>query len=834
MNQLNSLIREIKGIIENSFTNGRTILVWYDRDGTLSDIIHEAVPQDISIIKFDGSYLKIRATIDGDDPNLERKWFVYIPESPQEPSWIRDYETIIGSKVEYTIEKLLTDHFGLEADQETKQLLSGYGSKLIATHWSEVMERVRPPVSKEELAKALLAAAFELGANFTVSRAIIEYVSDPEQYIQKLDRLQLHKVLAQIIREELGLTNLPIEAPVPPDRLAAAILLSELVVRSGGQGAKEFKHLLPAEGKRRQWVRIADEWMSNIQHRKSFVSWSDKLSKQYDVKGKLFGFDIVKVQSFRVVDDVLLDEVFNRITAGGKDALTHESRTILSIAEARTKAVWADTTPAKSWNIIKTALLLLSKCHEARKDLSKIESGDIEQYLAQYTAEDGWWRLDELHRKLSSHKNQLTDERINTIFVKQATRAYTEWLHNLAMQFSEGVSHLSGWPPVKMSSQLDFWDRVRRIQDKVVVFLVDALRYDLSKELAEKLETSGSKVSIEPMVASIPSVTEVGMASLMPNKGKTLRLDVENGKLRVRLDGGIISTKEGRTRWLQSHFGSQALVMDLKDILRQEIDELRRLAQQVRYIVITHQEVDRAGEFEAEVSLTFFEDIIQRLANLILRLHEAGIRNVVVSTDHGFLIVPEEWKPMLIEGISSKDLSVSRRYVVGRVPKHEGLITFPVSAIGFVGDIDVAIPKGLAMLSIQGEIPRFVHGGLTPQEVFVPYLVSTFEKAEKVHVTIGMPEPITSMKFYIDVTPVEPSSSERARKIQIRIFSEGEEVERSDVVKVHTEARRCWLKLKKNVPKVEVHTLDVETEEILFVKSVGVQLAGYDDLFEQE
>ena len=828
---MNVLMNEIRRIVDDAFTKGQTILVWYDEDGALSEVLPQAIPQDVSFVKYDGSYIKIREIVETEDPELEARWVIYVSESPQRPSWIKDYETIIGCKIEHTLGKVLAERFGLKLDPEIKRLLAGQGGRLLAAKWTEVMEATHPPIAREQVVRGLLASAFNLGAHFTIGRAILEYVSFPEKYQGEMEKLRLHEAFAETIRKEMELLTLSMTAPVDPGRLAAAILLSELVVRSNGLGAREFGHLLPSEERRKQWVQLADEWRSDSRLNQSFKGWSEKLAKQYDVKGKLAGLEIADVQSFAAVDEVLFDEVCSRLAGRGTEALAAQSKTILAIAEVRMRSFWIDTLPGKNWRAIGSAIRLLTGCNEASVALRSMEGKDIDRRIESYVADEGWWKLDELHIELSGELAE--DERVNRIFIEPAITAYAEWLNELNMDFSEVASLLSKWPPSGMRSQLDFWNTAIRsgAEAKVALFLVDALRFDLCKQLAQKLKALGSDVKIEPMVASVPSVTEVGMASLMPLDGKRLELNVENQQLRVSIGGFNVTNRSEREKWLRSQLGSELSTVDMDDVLRGRLDELRSLIERTRYLVVAHQEIDAAGALRPEITTTFFKDIIQRLARAVLKLHEAGARRIVVGTDHGFLVYPSVWKIGLIEDIpAGARLARGRRYVVGHPPRSEALITFPISSTGLLGDGYIGVPRGLSMVSMRGELPRYVHGGLSPQEVCIVFLTSTYERARVVRVKLDIVDPITSKIFFANVSPIESTPSEQAVTVKVKILFQGETIGESEPITVHLEPRRIRLELAKIVASVELQLIDIKTEEALDVKTVGVQLSGYDDL----
>mgnify|MGYP001096909149 FL=1 len=84
----NLLIKTIQNIATEHLRD-RPILVWYDEGGTLADMVPKAAPKRCNFIQFTGSYLAIRTRIEEEDPGFKKKWFIYIPEKAQEPSWIQ-------------------------------------------------------------------------------------------------------------------------------------------------------------------------------------------------------------------------------------------------------------------------------------------------------------------------------------------------------------------------------------------------------------------------------------------------------------------------------------------------------------------------------------------------------------------------------------------------------------------------------------------------------------------------------------------------------------------------------------------------------------------------
>ena len=65
--------------------------------------------------------------------------------------------------------------------------------------------------------------------------------------------------------------------------------------------------------------------------------------------------------------------------------------------------------------------------------------------------------------------------------------------------------------------------RLQQNGRKVAYLLIDALRYELGVALEKQLAEDGP-VELKPAYAQLPSITPVGMASLLPGAGQTLSL----------------------------------------------------------------------------------------------------------------------------------------------------------------------------------------------------------------------------------------------------------------------------------------------------------------------
>lgn len=99
--------------------------------------------------------------------------------------------------------------------------------------------------------------------------------------------------------------------------------------------------------------------------------------------------------------------------------------------------------------------------------------------------------------------------------------------------------------------------------------MVDALRYELGVEL-EKLLAEIGPVELYPACAQLPTITPVGMASLLPGAQSDLTLEYEKDTLIPKLKGTTVSNVNQRMDILQKRYGDRFAEMPLKDFLHKK------------------------------------------------------------------------------------------------------------------------------------------------------------------------------------------------------------------------------------------------------------------------
>ena len=127
-----------------------------------------------------------------------------------------------------------------------------------------------------------------------------------------------------------------------------------------------------------------------------------------------------------------------------------------------------------------------------------------------------------------------------------------------------------GWPPQSMLANGDLFDTLvepllaEQKAKRVAYIHVDALRYELGLELSRQLIDMGT-ATIQPSIAQLPTVTPIGMASLLPSAGKKLEILSEGKGFVAVLDGQRLTTVGNRMKVFEQLYGDRFAQMTLSE-----------------------------------------------------------------------------------------------------------------------------------------------------------------------------------------------------------------------------------------------------------------------------
>lgn len=395
------------------------------------------------------------------------------------------------------------------------------------------------------------------------------------------------------------------------------------------------------------------------------------------------------------------------------------------------------------------------------------------------------FKLDQRYRKFIHHSREAGQASLLQSLNQQVENLYTNnYLSRLNVRWQRFVDACERWEAAPVASQAQFFARFVQPylerKAKVCVLISDAFRYEVGAELQSLIRQEDRfDAELVPVLANLPSYTQLGMAALLPHR--VLRL-ADDGSGETLVDGQSSAGTVNRARILaQAVPESTALLA--KDLLAMGRDESRALIRDHDVVYVYHNLIDKTGDTRDTEERVFgaAEETLEELLRVIKKLANANASNLLVTADHGFIY---QNHPLQDSDFVSSDpdgaeiVYTDRRFVLGRgLREGSSFKTFGPEQLGLVGSVEVQIPKSINRLRLKGSGSRFVHGGATLQEVVIP-VISVNKKrqsdVERVEVELigGGGKTITTGQLAVVLYQTEPVTEKRQpRRLRAGLFT---------------------------------------------------------------
>lgn len=343
-----------------------------------------------------------------------------------------------------------------------------------------------------------------------------------------------------------------------------------------------------------------------------------------------------------------------------------------------------------------------------------------------------WFRIDQLYRKFIWRMQKSGQATLMRELFEQVENHYVNnYLLRLNDSWQTHVDAAKSWSAPPILSQRSFYreyvGEFRRRDQKICVIISDALRYEVAEELLGRIRSLDRyEAGIEPMFGSLPSYTQLGMASLLPN-GDLQIADNDTGS--VLVNGQSSQGLDNRRKVLATgRAGDRTTALKAEDLMGMDKDQARALVRNHDVVYVYHNLIDAIGDKQVSEDRVFeaVEDTIEEIVKVVKKLNGANANNLIVTSDHGFIyqhrpIDESDFSSVQVEGDTI--LFRDRRFILGHSLKgNRGLRRFTAEHAGLEGSVEMLIPKSISRLRRQGSGSRFVHGGATLQEIVVPVL----------------------------------------------------------------------------------------------------------------
>jgi hypothetical protein len=420
------------------------------------------------------------------------------------------------------------------------------------------------------------------------------------------------------------------------------------------------------------------------------------------------------------------------------------------------------------WSLLQFALSISQSCEDqerALKNYTKSLDLLIDFYISSFK------ETDRLHREFEQNISEYFDfdEKIEDI-VEFTRKKYYKLASKLQDLF---IHHLekTPWPPAEKLYNATVFDQfiqpaLQQSGHKVAYFLIDSLRYELGAVLEKQLMDEG-QVNLYPAFAMVPTITTVGMASLLPEASQHLKLTKDQDKVVVSYKDRKLSNVNQRMAVFNEFYGDRFANMTIEEFIKPR----KKVDHNVDLLVITSTEIDSYLENTPDNAIQLIYQTLKKIRVAINKLKSMGYKDVVIATDHGFYL-----KTLSEAGDACKKppgnwVNIHNRSLLGDGQGDDANIILSTKKLELKTDFNqLAAPKSLVSYRAN---EKYFHGGVSLQECLVPVLkvqlVEQIEEKPAIIVTITYKSGAKKITTRLPVLDIKLESTD--------LFSQGNEYE---------------------------------------------------------
>ena len=433
-----------------------------------------------------------------------------------------------------------------------------------------------------------------------------------------------------------------------------------------------------------------------------------------------------KIENFGVRDTFPFEEraCFNQAVEALKRDNIDKLRQML---KRHGQSVWvARGENQAQWTLLQAAADLVQACEDAERQLPG-NSRSLDTLVDAYTS--SLREVDRLQREFEQAMGDSLGIEGNTAgVIQQARLTYRKLIDKVQSVFLRQVEKV-GWPITGRLANADVFEKLvaPKLMEsgrRVALFLIDAMRYELGVELAKQLDEEG-QVEVQAACAQLPTVTPVGMTSLLPGAGQSLKLARKDDKIVVILDDQPLINVTQRMEILRKRYGQRFTELDLAKFVK----ENSKLDSTVELLVLRSNEMDNDFENNPEAAPGLISRTFQRIRTAIHKLAGLGFQDALIVTDHGFFLNTATEAGDVCAKPPGNWVNAHERMLLGDGSADPANLVLTAEALGIRGDFNqAAMPRALVAYRVG---LTYFHGGFSLQEALVPVISVRIRVPEK-------------------------------------------------------------------------------------------------------
>lgn len=476
---------------------------------------------------------------------------------------------------------------------------------------------------------------------------------------------------------------------------------------------------------------LVTEWRLRSDYSSSYLVAANKIESDLGLSNYTWSIDLLEnVETFSGIDPILQSMIEKLVKEKPAPSL-------LEIAQKRQNGYWSNQNPAMKlhWQVIiesgQVLIQTINIKNALKQDWSAVQliNNYSEGQSERSKDTNPWCKLDTLYRRLERDEHNFdfeTDQDDSLQKLLAAARvAYTEIADHLTEKFIGAFEKAKFNIPEIMQQVNLFHDFVEPSLEtgKTAYVLVDAFRYEMALDLINQIQSEWN-CHLSPALATPPTITEVGMAALMPGAEKGIAITSgAPGKLGTLVMNTLLKGKPDRMKFIETNF-PQSVVLDLNQIVPLKDKKVIETIEKAKLLIVTvSDEIDGLWESQPEIARRLHDDVFTQLRRCIRNLFTAGVQKIIITSDHGFIAGDNLMTGTPIDPPGGETLDLHRRVWIGRGGSEIATcLRKPISVFGIGGDVDLVTPMGFGCFKAAGGSNQYYHGGLSLQEIIIPIL----------------------------------------------------------------------------------------------------------------
>jgi hypothetical protein len=478
-------------------------------------------------------------------------------------------------------------------------------------------------------------------------------------------------------------------------------------------------------------LRLVRQWRLRSDYTASYIEAANKFEPEIDLSKHAWSIEMLDhTDTFAGIEDILQSLV-------EKALIEKPNQDLVEIARKRQNGFWPNQIPTLKlhWQMIVEAGQVLVQSNSIKTALKQEWSASqlIKNYSGyQIHASDGqspWCKLDTTFRRMErdEHSFDFETEQHDSLqkLLASARSIYVDVVHAMTEQFIRGYEKASFHLPEIVQQSNIFHDFVQPPleSEKIAYILVDSFRYEMALDLFEQIQSDWD-CQVIPALATVPTVTEVGMAALMPDAEKGISLAPAGaGKLGVVILTTMLKGRPDRVKYIETNY-PQSIVLELNQIAPLKDKKIVNSLANAKLAVITAtDEIDGLWESQPEIARRLHDDVFNQLRRCVRNLLNVNYQTVIITSDHGFIAGDNLMVGTPMDPPGGETVDLHRRVWIGHGGANASTcLRKPVSAFGIGGDLELVTPIGLGCFKAAGGSTQYFHGGMSLQEIIIPIL----------------------------------------------------------------------------------------------------------------